>query len=219
MTHVILVRHGQTDWNRDRIFRGRADVPLNEAGREEARKLGKALKDVKIVAAYSSPLCRATETARLILSAHPSVQVTGHPDLTDIHYGEWQGLPLSEVKRRYADLYRRWCEEPHRVQLPGGENLDQGRARAVRALEEICAAHPDRTVLIVAHRVVNKVLLCAVLGVDNRHFWAIKQDNCAVNLFDYADKHRPGDGEYAMHLLNDTCHLKSIAQKVEHFDF
>jgi len=213
MTHVILVRHGQTDWNRNRIFRGQADVPLNEAGREEARKLGAALKDVEIVAAYSSPLCRATETARLILSAHPSLQVKVHPNLTDIHYGAWQGLSLSEVKRCYADLYRSWCEEPHRVQMPGGERLDQVRARAIRALDEICAAHPDRTVLIVAHRVVNKVLLCAVLGLDDRHFWAIKQDNGALNLFDY------GDGKYAMHLLNDTCALKSIADKLEGFDF
>lgn len=213
MTHVILVRHGQTDWNRDRIFRGWADVPLNETGREEARKIGAALEGVEIVAAYSSPLSRATETARLILSAHPSVQVKVHSGLTDIHYGAWQGFLLSEVKRRYAYLYRRWCEEPHRVQMPGGENLDQVRARAVRALDGICAAHPDRTVLIVAHRVVNKVLLCAVLGLDDRHFWAIKQDNGALNLFDY------GDGEFAMHLLNDTCPLKSAAAKFGHFDF
>lgn len=209
---MILVRHGQTDWNRDQVFRGRADVPLNETGRAEARKIGEALKGIPLDAAYSSPLSRAVETARAIL-IHHNLELRTDPGLVDIDYGKWQGVPLSEVTRTYPDRYRAWSEAPESVQMPGGESLEDVRQRAMDALQRICRAHPGDTVLLVAHRVVNKVLLCGVMGLDHRHFWAIKQDNCALNVFDYED------GGYALHLLNDTCHLKSVGEKWGVVDF
>lgn len=212
VTRVVLVRHGQTDWNRDQIFRGRVDVPLNETGRAEARKIGEALRGIPLDAVYSSPLSRAVETARAIL-VHHSLELRTDPGLMDIDYGRWQGVALNEVKRMYPDLYRAWSETPESVQMPGGESLEDVRRRTMEALKRICRTHPGGTVLIVAHRVVNKVLLCAVMGLDNRHFWAIKQDNCALNVFDY------GNGSYVLHLLNDTCHLKSVGAKWAVVDF
>lgn len=212
MTSVLLVRHGQTDWNRDRIFRGRADVPLNAVGREEASRIGAALQGVNLDAAYSSPLSRAMETARSILEAHRKKPQIAH-GLIDIDYGAWQGMPLTEVQEQYPELYQRWREKPHEVAFPGGERLDEVRERALKVLKRICGRHPGKTVLIVSHRVVNKVLLCAVLDLGNEHFWNLKQENCALNLFDYSEE------GFAIHLLNDTCHLESIEEKFRGFDF
>lgn len=211
-TRMVLVRHGQTDWNRDRIFRGRADVPLNKTGRAEARKIGEVLRGVALDAAYSSPLSRAMETARAIL-VHHDLEAQVDPGLVDIDYGRWQGVPLAEVKRTYPDEYRAWNEAPESVQMPGGESLEDVRRRAMESLERISRAHCGSTVLVVTHRVVNKVLLCAVMDLGNRHFWAIQQDNCALNIVDY------GGGRYVLHLLNDTCHLKSVREKWAVLDF
>src|SRR5512139_3305623 len=105
MTQIILVRHGQTPWNKDKIFRGSKDIPLNDQGREEARLAGEWLKGEKIDFAYTSPLSRSRETAQAI-AQHHGVVVQDLSGLSDLCYGNWEGLPLTEVKMKYADLYR-----------------------------------------------------------------------------------------------------------------
>src|SRR5512135_1055488 len=136
MTRIILVRHGQTPWNKDKIFRGSRDIPLNDTGREEARLAGEWLKGETIHAAYCSPLSRARDTAQAI-AHHHRLEVTDLPGIIDLNYGDWQGEPLAEVKVKYADLYRRWESAPHTVRFPGGETLDEVSARACAAVEEV----------------------------------------------------------------------------------
>ncbi len=122
MTQIILVRHGQTPWNKDKIFRGSKDIPLNDQGREEARLAGEWLKGEKIDLAYTSPLSRSRDTAQAI-AQHHGVEVKDLPGLSDLCYGDWEGLPLTEVKVKYADLYHQWESAPHMVRFPGGETL------------------------------------------------------------------------------------------------
>lgn len=205
MTRIILVRHGETPWNKDKIFRGTVDIPLNETGREEARLAGEWLKAEKIEVAYSSPLSRAVETAENI-ARHHGLTVQRLPGLTDLNYGDWQGLPLAEVKEKYPDLYRQWETSPHTVCFPNGETLDDVRRRALEAVEEVVAQHPDQAILLAAHRVVNKVLIAAFIGLDNSHFWRIGQDTTAINRFD-----RVGP-IWNIVTVNDTCHLRSLAR-------
>ena len=206
MTRIILVRHGQTAWNvgassaEGERFRGRIDLPLNERGRAEARALAERLADEPIAAIYSSPLQRAIETAeptarRLGLVVQPL------EGIIDINYGDWQEHPHSQVARLYPALYRQWLQGPHLVQFPGGESLEEVRDRAMAALQQVMARHRDQTILVAAHQVVNKVLVCAMLGLDNSHFWHIKQDNGCLNIFDYQE------GVFIAILINDTCHL------------
>jgi broad specificity phosphatase PhoE len=211
MTQIILVRHGQTPWNKDKIFRGSKDIPLNDTGREEARLAGEWLKGETIQAAYCSPLSRARDTAEAI-ARHHGLPVLDLPGLTDICYGDWEGLPLTEVKVTYADLYRQWETAPHTVRFPGGETLDEVRARAQEAVEEVVRRHPDQTVLLAAHRAVNKVLIVAFIGLDNSHFWRIAQDTTCINRF-----HRVGDTWHIMG-LNDFCHLRGM-QRGGYVDF
>ena len=93
MTRIILVRHGETDWNKEQIFRGRIDVPLNSTGLKQAKATGEALKDWKIDAVYSSPLSRALDTAKAIAELHPSISFKEAEGFTDIDFGKWQGMP------------------------------------------------------------------------------------------------------------------------------
>jgi len=203
MTQIILVRHGRTPWNKDKIFRGTKDVPHDE--QEEARLVGEWLKDETIHAAYASPLSRARDTAAAV-AQHHGIPVHDLPGIIDLNYGDWQGMPLAEVKVKYPDLYRQWEAAPETVRFPNGETLDEVRTRALAAVEAAMARHPDQTILLAAHRVVNKVLIAAFIGLDNSHFWRIGQDTTAINRFA-----RQGDTWHIM-LINDTCHLRGMAR-------
>jgi broad specificity phosphatase PhoE len=211
MTQIILVRHGQTPWNKDKIFRGSMDIPLNEQGREEARLAGEWLKGETIHAAYCSPLSRARDTGEAI-AAHHGLKVLDLPGLSDLCYGAWEGMPLTEVKVKYAELYRQWETAPQTVRFPGGETLDELRDRAMAAVMQAVARHPGQTVLLAAHRAVNKALICACIGLDNAHFWRIGQDTTAVNRFVWQA------GVWQIMNLNDVCHLRAMSRG-EYVDF
>ena len=205
MVQIILVRHGRTPWNKDKIFRGTVDIPLDEVGKQEASLAGEWLKGETIQAAYASPLSRAMDTARAI-AQHHGVSVQELPGLIDINYGDWQGVPLAEVKVKYVDLYRQWETAPQTVRFPNGETLDEVRARALAAVDEVMTLNPDKTILLAAHRAVNKVLISAFLGIDNSHYWRIGQDTTAINRF-------AGVGNtWHIQLVNDTCHLRSMSR-------
>ena len=205
MTRIYLVRHGTTDWNKEEIFRGRAECKLNETGKAEARALAAYLEDIPLAGIYSSPLSRAMETARPT-AEFKSLEVISDPAFTDLDFGTWQGLPLKEAQERYPDLYRLWREQPGEVSFPGGENLTQVRNRAWEGLIRLAERNPQRTILIVTHRVVTKVLICAALGLDLSHFWQVKQDSTAINCFEYSR------GNFQIALINDTCHLKKAGR-------
>ncbi|NLG80824.1 MAG: histidine phosphatase family protein [Firmicutes bacterium] len=198
---IILIRHGQTKWNRDEVFRGRADIPLDETGVAQAEATSSALAHIKITAVYSSPLARASETARIIARPHGlGVQLVD--DLTDIDCGAWEGLPVEEARSRYPEVFEAWQRVPHTVAFPGGESLDKVAGRAASALDRIAAAHAQgETVAVVSHRVVNKLLLLRVLGLGSSAFWKIRQDTCCLNIIEH------GPDGYVLHLLNDRCHL------------
>ena len=212
MTRVYLIRHGTTEWNREEIFRGRVDCGLDETGRAEARAVAAYFDGVNLEGIYTSPLARAAETAAAI-AAGRGMEVVSDPAFIDLDFGEWQGHPLKEVREKYPELYRAWRERPREVTFPGGENLDQVRERAWEGLLKVVRENPERTVVIVSHRVITKVLICAALGLDNSHFWQIKQDTTAINCLEYAR------GIFIVSLLNDTCHLKSIHPRGGKKDF
>jgi broad specificity phosphatase PhoE len=211
MTTVYLVRHGQTAWNKEEVFRGRADIPLNETGRKEALLTGQYLKVVKVDSLYSSPLSRAVETAEAI-ARYQGKEVQISDGLIDIDFGRWQGVSHEEVKERYGDLYRQWKDTPHLVRFPGGESLEDVRERALRVIHEVITDHTSETLVMVSHRVVNKTGLCGLLGLDNSHFWQISQDTGCINLLEFGE-------EFTLRRLNDTCHLTAIEGDRIRIDF
>jgi broad specificity phosphatase PhoE len=202
VTEIILARHGETRWNAEEVFRGRSDVELNETGIKQAKLLAEYLSDIKIECIYSSPLRRALKTAELIAAYH-RLKVEIAPDLTDLDFGQWQGLPHQEVKNKYRELYEEWASHPERVKLPGGESLDDVRERALPAVSNAVTRYQG-TVVLVSHRVVNKVLICALLGLDNSRFWNIRQDTCGITTFGYENE------RFILTEHNNTSFLKPL---------
>jgi broad specificity phosphatase PhoE len=205
MTRIVLVRHGRTAWNRQPRFRGQTDVPLDEVGVQQAEATGRYLAARwPVVAVYASRMSRAMKTAEAIARAQ-GLTAQPHEGLLDINFGTWQGLSPEDVSQLHPDLFRAWVEAPHTVKFPEGESLEIVRQRIMAGLEDIVARHTGQSVALVSHTVANRVLLCAVLGLGNEHFWRLKQETCAVNVFEAEE-----DGTYTIALLNDTCHLQNL---------
>ncbi|MEE8599011.1 MAG: histidine phosphatase family protein [Dehalococcoidales bacterium] len=202
MTEIILARHGETEWNVNEVFRGRIDIKLNETGIKQAELLAEYLSNTKIDAIYSSPLKRAVKTAETIAGYH-KLDVEIAPSLIDFDYGKWQGLPHQEVKDKYKELYAEWINNPDGVKIPAGESLNDVRKRAMSVVDDVIAKYKGAVVLV-AHRVVNKVLICALLGLDNSHFWNIRQDTGGITTFSYENE------RFILTKHNDTSYLKPI---------
>ncbi len=202
-TRIVLIRHGQTVWNRENRFRGQLDPELDEVGVQQAEATARAVAARwPVVAVYSSPLGRAMQTAEAVARAQGLV-AQPLPALLDIHFGELQGLRGEDAYARWPDLVRAWVEAPHTVRFPGGEGLDDVRQRITAGVDEVVARHTGQSVALVSHTVANRVLLCAVLGLGNEHFWRLEQETCAINVFDVKE-----DGTRVLVLMNDTCHLQ-----------
>ena len=211
-TAIILVRHGETAWNRRQVFRGTYDIELNDNGRQQASLLTKVLSRYQIDAAYSSPLCRAVQTAEIAL-AGTGVQIATDKRLTDFCYGDWQGLEETEVKRRWPAELAGWLDRPQSLRVPGGNTLTEVYNAAFEAMEQLAAKHDGQTIAIFAHRVVNKLLVLAALGLPLEQFAFIRQDNCCIDEF-----HRTEKG-YIIVSLNDTAHLRTDSVDVLAADF
>ncbi len=164
MTRVILVRHGETDWNRERRAQGQADIPLNHLGLRQAEEAARRLEPVAIDAVYSSDLVRARVTAEAIAARH-GLEVRLDPRLREIDQGCWQGLTGEEIRRRWPAL---WGEARHHRARPGGESPGEVRRRALEALGDIVRAHPTGTVVVVSHGGTIRWLSAEALGLDDR---------------------------------------------------
>ncbi len=203
---LLLVRHGETDWNRQQRFQGQRDIPLNDQGRLQARRAAEFLKEVPIHCAFSSPLSRSLETAQQILSLHSQVPLTQVPALQEISHGTWEGKLESELRAIDGELLERWQSQPEVVQMPEGENLDQVWDRVRGAWEELVAkVPPQQTALVVAHDAVNKAILCQLFDRPPAAFWMFKQGNGSVTVIDLprGDDHPP-----LLQALNITAHLE-----------
>ena len=209
MTNVILVRHGQTAWNREERFRGRANIPLNDIGIRQAELTGRRIAATwRPLAIYSSPLSRAVKTAQAI-AKHFDLAVNFHPGLIDIDYGAWQGLSPDEVREQWSSALDDWYKTPHLARIPDGETLDDLRKRAMETVSSLASQHRTETIVLVGHTVINRIILLGVLGLGNERFWHIKQETCAINAFEVHD------GQFILSLLNDTSHLLSLSMPLD----
>lgn len=198
---IIVVRHGQTEWNKKDIFRGRKDVPLDEGGKRQAMLTAKHLAqmDLSVKAVYTSPLQRAIETAKSIATAI-GLDVIVKPELIEFDYGQWEGHSVDEVKRQYPQMYAHWLTNPAQLIIPGAETLQQVRKRINDGVKTILGEARGDTV-IVGHKLTNKIIIGCLMGWDQDHFWKIEQDLAAINIIDI-------DGGHAgVEMLNHTTHL------------
>ena len=202
---LLLVRHGETDWNRAGKFQGQIDVPLNDNGREQSRKAAEFLKNIKLDFAISSSMLRPKETAEIILKYHSGLQLELRHELREISHGLWEGKFESEIEASYPGLLEEWKTTPETVQMPEGENLQQVWQRAIASWQDIVKS-VSGTGIVVAHDAINKAILCHLFGLEPKHFWKFKQGNGAVSVIDYP--HGP-EGLPVLQAMNVTTHLSS----------
>jgi broad specificity phosphatase PhoE len=207
---IYIVRHGETQWNKEEVFRGKKDIPLNETGRRQAELTGAYFRDIPVKRIISSPLARAVETAEGIATA-TGVPVERVDELTDINFGIWEGLSLREVEERYPAAFALWKASPEKLRIEGGETLAEVRERVSRGLPR----QPGLAgaVIIVTHRAICKILVLSLLHMGEEHFWAIKYDPGSITLLE-------GDGaRFTLIFSNDTCHQRDGLKGVHYRDF
>ncbi len=208
---LLLVRHGETDWNRQGRFQGQIDIPLNAHGLAQAEAAGGFLGPISIQRAYSSGLSRPRQTAEAILASHPGVPLTTCSGLVEIGHGLWEGQLEPEIQAGWPELLADWKRAPQTVQMPEGETLQQVWDRSLAAWARIVASlGPDETALVVAHDAVNKTILCGLLGLKPADIWAIKQGNGGVTVIDYP---HGADGLPMVAALNLTPHLGGVLDR------
>ncbi|MGZ3494810.1 MAG: histidine phosphatase family protein [Thermodesulfobacteriota bacterium] len=202
-TRILLIRHGETDWNRLHRFQGRSDLPLNQKGRDQARALALGLKDQSLTAIYSSPLARAVETADLIKVFHPSVPLFKEEGLVEMDLGEFEGIEAGHWVVEHSDFLKSWRETPASIRMPGGENLQEVQARAISTLERIAKLYPtESTLLLCSHNFVNLTILCHALQIPLDRFREVRQETAALNVL-----HMQGE-QLVAKVVNDRSHLK-----------
>ncbi len=205
---ILLVRHGETQWNRERRFQGQRDIPLNATGEEQAAKVAEFLADQPLQLAFSSPLKRPWATADAICSNHSNLILRPILNLQEICHGDWEGKLHSEVEAEYPKELEQWQRDPASVQMPNGENLYQVWERTRLAWQEILATteaqFPEGTAVVVAHDAINKAVICQLFDLSPKAFWIFKQGNGAVTVIDYPEGK---DGAPVLKVLNITTHL------------
>jgi len=163
MTTVLLVRHGETDWNRDGRWQGGSDTSLNDVGREQARALAHQL-DGDIAAVYSSDLARARETAEIV-AVELGLQVRVDTRLRERGFGSWEGLTTTEIEQRFADSHRRWLAGEG-AGADNAETFEDFSARVSDFLADVLRLHPDEEVLVISHGGSIRVIHALAIGLD-----------------------------------------------------
>ncbi len=209
MAWIYLVRHGETVWNAEGRLCGSSDIPLSDRGCRQAELLAERLRDVPLAAVYSSPLLRARQTAEAIAKPH-RLPVGLVFELREIDYGDWEGMAVAELARRFPEAERCRTDDPIRFAAPNGEPFTRFVARVTGAMERLARRHLNETIACVAHQGVNRVILCWVLQADFALWRRLRQDPCCVNLL-----HARDDGTWRLWLANDVCHLNPFIHRRE----
>lgn len=197
MTRLILIRHGETDWNVENRRQGRNDRPLNSKGRAQAQLVAdhvKATFDIQKV--WSSPLKRCAYTAALLDMPFSTSDL-----LLEIDYGNWEGMLESEIDSNYPDRYQNGPNGPSSIDPPGGEMRSNLPVRGRQFLEESRVADEHGDVVIVGHGAAMGGLLVALLGLPDHAMHNFVIDNCSVSTVQMEN------GINRLTTLNHTAHL------------
>jgi broad specificity phosphatase PhoE len=205
LVKVILVRHGETDWNKAlRIQGSSSDTPLSETGKRQAEEVALKLKDENIRAIYSSPLQRALHTAQAIARYHPHLNITPNPHLKEINAGALEGLPAAELHCRLDEYLCHHDQNNQLVQLPGGESLCDVQERAWETLKGYLDTHSEGKIVVVTHYFVIMSIICKVLNLPLAEIVHLKLDTGTISTF-AMDNHVP-----RLILFNYACHSPGL---------
>lgn len=199
---LYLVRHGETDWNRDGRFQGQADAPLSERGREQAALVAERLGRAGIELVVSSDLSRARDTAAAVAAASQSAHIL-EPAFRELSFGLWQGLRRPEIEARFGDAFGRYLADPEGARPEGGETFGDAMDRVGPAAARLLAERTEERMAWVMHGGSIRALLCTYLDWPPPRRGLYRLDNAGITLLEL----RPRDGFVSLHYVNDTHHL------------
>ena len=202
MTEIIIIRHGETEWNKTGRFQGHSDVPLSAEGRAQAAALGKNLVVDHVDAIYASDLTRAMETAAP-LAQRFGLEVISDPLLRELNFGSWEGRNFNDVNAENPDAMKTFYNDPERVNIPDSEPFPEFQQRVAGRVREIVAQERGKRIVIVSHGASIRILFADILSMPIRSIWHVSQLNTAVNKIRFED-----DGFAVVTLMNDTSHLR-----------
>jgi broad specificity phosphatase PhoE len=204
MLKIMLVRHGETDWNRvKRVQGGSSDTPLNDIGREQAKGLASLLAKEKIKAVFSSPLQRAVVTAKEIASLH-NIHIKTNPALREIEAGELEGILSADLGKRFSDYL---IDGDKMVKIPGGEALTDVQERSWSFVKSLSGEYDECTVVLVSHYFVILSIICKVLDVPLQNINRFRMDTGSLSIITL-------DGEARwLQVFNDTGYMMDELRK------
>ena len=202
MTHFLLVRHGQTEWNRIRRVQGQTDALLDETGREQARLVGERLASEEgISAVYASDLSRAMDTAKAIVDHHPELDITADERMREIDFGPWEGKLWQEFEAQDKELIEKWRQDVTSVTIPGVEPIEDFASRVQSFMDHMVAKHPEDKILVAAHGGSINMFLTIAMEMPLKNCWRMQVSNTSI-----AELYIFPEGSYLVK-TNDAHHL------------
>ena len=200
MMRLILVRHGQTEWNAGGRYQGQSNVALSDTGRKQARFLAERFPVRQLDAIYTSDLDRAKETAECV-GKRLGLTVYQEKAFRELSFGDWEGLTYQEISSRWPEEAEKLFTAPDELVIPHGETFRDLQKRALDKIYSLYERHIDQTVAVFAHGAINKTILAGLMHIPLHYLWSLRQDNTAVNIL------RLDDGYVMVELINSTSHL------------
>jgi len=203
---LILIRHGESTWNRERRIQGQLDPPLSEQGHEQARRVAGRLARRQVQALYTSDLLRASQTAAPI-AATLGMEARPMKELREIFLGEWEGVHADELGQRFPEAWDAWTREPSWDIVPGGEGAPAFERRVVAALDRLFQDHSHGDAIVVTHGGVIQIALHQVLGRPSHGLFPFRISNGSVTIVERRN------GRMVIATVNDTSHLEGAAEE------
>ncbi|MBI4844892.1 MAG: histidine phosphatase family protein [Candidatus Omnitrophica bacterium] len=184
-TEIFLIRHGRTEYNRNRQYCGSLDAPLNEEGMAQVKLLKPKAWRLKPDILFCSPLKRAEQTARILF---PDEKIEFEPALRELNFGEWEGLQFEEIRRIYGDLYAKWINDPFSVTPPGAESLVCMQKRCMKFFNSVLEKHERKKIGIISHGGTIKMILLNVNNIERKRFWDVEVKNASLYRLKFKNK-------------------------------
>lgn len=201
-TRFYLIRHGETEWNKQGIYQGWTDIELSEEGKQQAKLLGERFRHIELDAIYVSPLKRA------IATAEPVAKVKGIPVILDEHFkeinfGEWEGSSVPQLTEKYGEPFSNFFEDPFAHPFPGEGSFENVKNRSIAGFEGLLQKHKGQTVGIVSHGGLLRVLIMTLMGMDTSFYRKTWLNNTSITTIDIME-----NGKRILLTLNDKAHLE-----------
>lgn len=201
-TELYLIRHGETDWNKDGRFQGCTDIPLSEEGINQAIQLKESL-NIQFDAIYASPLSRALQTAEIICENYGTLKPIILPDLREINFGQWEGLTITQIREQYPKEYESWRYDEVNANLMGGDlTLRSASDRAKNAIFKAAEEHPGKKIAFVAHGGILKAALIGIFDWKMTMYHHFFLGNTSITEVNLGENHNP-----ILVSLNNTSHI------------